>query len=155
MWTSESLLRTWDLLFQISMKATSDIFKVAFVWISWWIFIAKTIEHKQSGIYIFLGYFFFWMFTKFSVRKLKLNTAMFSQQFWDGGKQERGGEKGTLSKKKNGCGYQKDSAHLLRVLSKIVKAHREGGVLSLLCHSPIIKTEPYWVRETERCRDCD
>lgn len=46
------------MLLQISMKATSDIFKVDFVWISWWIFIAETIEHKQSGIYIFLGYFF-------------------------------------------------------------------------------------------------
>lgn len=157
MWTSESLLRTWDLLFQISMKATSDIFKVAFVWISWWIFIAETIEHKQSGIYIFLGYFFSECLPSFQWENLSWTQLYFPSSSEMGGKQERGEKKkGTLSKKKNGCGYQKDSAHLLRVLSKIVKAHREGGgVLSLLCHSPIIKTEPYWVRETERCRDCD
>lgn len=55
--------------------------------------------------------------------------------------------KGNFGEKKNGCGYQKASAHLLRVLSEFLKALREGGSSRSSVTPPIIKIEPYWVRE--------
>lgn len=63
--------------------------------------------------------------------------------------------KGNFGEKKNGCGYQKASAHLLRVLSEFLKALREGGSSRSSVTPPIIKIEPYWVREMERYRDCE
>lgn len=46
-------------------------------------------------------------------------------------------------KEKNGCGYQKDSAHLLRFLSQYLKALREGGRSLSSVTPPIIKNEPH------------
>lgn len=69
----------------------------------------------------------------------------------------RGGEegegKGNFGEKKNGCGYQKDSAHLLRFLSEYLKALREGGS-SLLALSlpPSLKMNPI---EWERWSDAE
>lgn len=52
------LLRTRDLMqFQISMKATGDIFKACSIWISWRIFIAETKGCKHTGIYTFWDIF--------------------------------------------------------------------------------------------------
>lgn len=78
------------------------------------------------------------------MRKVKLNAAIFSPAaLRTGGGKERG-KKGTLEKKKNGCGYQKDSAHLLRFLSEYLKALRKGGGASLSSVTPpIIKNEPH------------
>lgn len=63
---------------------------------------------------------------------------------------EKRGKKGNFGEKKNGCGYQKDSAHLLRFLSEYLKALRGGGgggallALSLL---PSLKMNPIeWER---------
>lgn len=55
----------------------------------------------------------------------------------------RVGVGGALEKRKNGCGYQKASAHLLRVLSEFLKALREGGSSRSSVTPPIIKIEPY------------
>lgn len=44
---------------------------------------------------------------------------------------EKRGRKGNVGEKKNGCGYQKDLAHLLRFLLERLKAVREGGGSSL------------------------
>lgn len=43
--------------FEISMKATGDIFKACSVWIFWRIFIAETIEREHTGIYTFWDIF--------------------------------------------------------------------------------------------------
>lgn len=66
-----------------------------------------------------------------------------------------GGKGNFGEKEKNGCGYQKASAQLLRVLSEFLKALREGGSFRSSVTPPIIKIEPYWVREMEQCRDCE
>lgn len=71
------------------------------------------------------------------------------------GGRKSGGGGGNFGEKKNGCGYQKASAHLLRVLSEFLKALREGGSSRSSVTPPIIKIEPYWVREMERYRDCE
>lgn len=141
MQTSESLLRTRDLLlFQISMKATSDIFKADFVWISWSIFIAETIGHKQSGIYIFFGLFFSECLPSHQWENLSWTQLYFpsSSEMGEG----REGKKGNFVRKKNGYGYQKDSAHLLRVLSKFLKAQREGGFSRSSVTPPSLKLNP-------------
>lgn len=63
------------------------------------------------------------------------------------------GKKGTLEKRKNGCGYQKDSAHLLRFLSQYLKALREGeGALLALSLPPSLKMNPI---EWERWSDAE
>lgn len=64
------------------------------------------------------------------MRKVKLNVAIFSRQLCEGGRKRGGeeGKKGNFGEKKNGCGYQKDSAHLLRFLSEYLKALREGAL---------------------------
>lgn len=66
----------------------------------------------------------------------------------------REGKKGNFVRKKNGYGYQKDSAHLLRVLSKFLKAQREGGFSRSSVTPPSLKLNPIeW--EMEWCRDCE
>lgn len=61
---------------------------------------------------------------------------------------EKRGEKGNFGEKKNGCGYQKDSAHLLRFLSEYLKALRKGGgPLLALSLPPSLKMNPIeWER---------
>lgn len=90
------------------------------------------------------------------MRKVKLNAAIFSPAALrtGGGGKERG-KKGTLEKKKNGCGYQKDSAHLLRFLSEYLKALRKGGgggPLLALSLPPSLKMNPI---EWERWSDAE
>lgn len=114
----------------------------------------RTQTHRN--IYFFWRYFLpDCLFTKSSVRKVKLNAAIFSPAaLRTGGGKERG-KKGTLEKKKNGCGYQKDSAHLLRFLSEYLKALRKGGgggPLLALSLPPSLKMNPI---EWERWSDAE
>lgn len=73
-----------------------------------------------------------------------------------GGGREGGEERGKRElwrKEKNGCGYQKDSAHLLRFLSQYLKALREGGsALLALSLPPSLKMNPI---EWERWSDAE
>lgn len=135
--TSE-ILRRWDLmLFQLSMKATSDTFKADFVWISWWIFIAETIVRN---IYFF-GLFFSECLPSCQWENLSW-TQLYFPSSSEMGEGRVGGKKGNFVEKKNGCGYQKDSAHLLRVLSKFLKAQRKGGFSHSSVTPPSLKLNP-------------
>lgn len=85
------------------------------------------------------------------MRKVKFNAAIFSRQLWERGRKRRA-EKRELWRKENGCGYQKDSAHLLRFLSEYLKALREGGPLLALSLPPSLKMNPI---EWERWSDAE
>lgn len=61
-------------------------------------------------------------------------------------------EKGNFGEKKNGFGYQKDSAHLLRFLSEYLKALRGGAPLLALSLLPSLKMNPI---EWERWSDAE
>lgn len=150
MQTSESLLRTWDLmLFQISMKATGDIFKADSVWNSMDIYSGNNRTQTHRNIY-FLRYFSLTtclpsrQWEKLSWTQLYFPSSSEMVEKKRGWKRERW-------RKENGCGYQKDSAHLLRFLSEFLKALREWGgrglLLLALSLPPSLKMNPIeWER---------
>lgn len=145
--------------FEISMKAVCS--KLALN-LSIDIYSQNNRAQTHRNIY-FLRAFFpdDYLFTKTSVRKVKLNTVLFSRQLWEK-RTKRGGEerkKRERWRKEKWLWLSKGLGSSFKVSFRPFEGSEGGrGLLSWLSHPhppPIIKNEPHWVGGMERHGDYD
>lgn len=154
MQTSESLLRTWDLmLFQISMKATSDIFKADSVWNSMDIYSGNNRTQTHRNIY-FLRYFS--LTTCLPSRQWeKLSwTQLYFPSSSEMGEKKRGWKKGT-SEKRKWLWLSKGLSTSLKVSFRVFEGTEgvggRGLLLLALSLPPSLKMNPIeWERWGDR-----